>query len=72
LYSILIEFGVPLKLISLIKMCLNETHGKVRIGNVTQLNAPDGGSMFLRNMLKVRLFSSFLFTKNDVVHLEWP
>jgi hypothetical protein len=29
LYNILIEFGVPLKLVRLIKMCLNETHGKV-------------------------------------------
>jgi hypothetical protein len=26
LYSILIEFGLPMKLVRLIKMCLNETH----------------------------------------------
>jgi hypothetical protein len=32
LYNILIEFGVPLKLVRLIKMCLNKTYGKVRIG----------------------------------------
>jgi hypothetical protein len=32
LYNILIEFGVPMKLVRLIKMCLNETYGKVRIG----------------------------------------
>jgi hypothetical protein len=32
LYNILIEFGVPLKLLRLIKMCLNETYSKVRIG----------------------------------------
>jgi hypothetical protein len=32
LYNILIEFGVPLKLVRLIKMCLNESNGKVRIG----------------------------------------
>jgi hypothetical protein len=32
LHNILIEFGVPMKLIRLIKMCLNETYGKVRIG----------------------------------------
>jgi hypothetical protein len=25
LYSVLIEFGVPMKLVRLIKMCLNET-----------------------------------------------
>jgi hypothetical protein len=32
LYNILIEFGVPMKLVRLIKMCLNETHRKVSIG----------------------------------------
>jgi hypothetical protein len=30
--SILIEFGVPMKLVKLTKMCLNETYSKVRIG----------------------------------------
>jgi hypothetical protein len=32
LYSILMEFEVPMKLIRLIKMCLNEAYSKVRIG----------------------------------------
>jgi hypothetical protein len=32
LYNILIEFGVPMKLVGLIKMCLNEMYSKVRIG----------------------------------------
>ena len=32
LYNILIEFGVPMKLITLIKMCLNETCSRVRVG----------------------------------------
>jgi hypothetical protein len=32
LYNILIEFEVPMKQVKLIKMCLNETYGKVRIG----------------------------------------
>jgi hypothetical protein len=32
LYIILIEFGVPMKLVRLIKMYLNETYSKVRIG----------------------------------------
>jgi hypothetical protein len=32
MYNILIEFAVPMKLVRLIKMCLNETYSKVRIG----------------------------------------
>ena len=32
LYNILIEFGIPLKLARLIKMCLNETDSRVRVG----------------------------------------
>jgi sorting nexin-29 len=32
LHNILIEFGIPRKLIGLIKMCLNETYSKIRIG----------------------------------------
>jgi hypothetical protein len=30
LYNILIEFGIPRKLVGLIKMCLNETYNTVR------------------------------------------
>jgi hypothetical protein len=33
LYKILLEFGIPKKLVSLIKMCLNETYSKVRAVN---------------------------------------
>jgi hypothetical protein len=29
LYNILLEFGVPMNLVRLIKMCLNETYSKV-------------------------------------------
>jgi hypothetical protein len=32
LYNILIGYGVPMKLVKLIKMCLNETYSKVSIG----------------------------------------
>jgi hypothetical protein len=32
LYNILIEFGIPMKLVRLVKMCLNETYSRVRIG----------------------------------------
>jgi hypothetical protein len=32
LYNILLELGIPKKLVRLIKMCLNETYRKVRLG----------------------------------------
>ena len=32
MYNILIEFGVPKKLVRLIKMCLTETYSRVRVG----------------------------------------
>jgi hypothetical protein len=32
LYNILIEFGISMKLEKLIKMCLNETYSRVRVG----------------------------------------
>jgi hypothetical protein len=32
LYNILTEFGESMKAVRLIKMCLNETYNKVRIG----------------------------------------
>jgi hypothetical protein len=32
LYNILIEFGVPMRLVRLTEMCLNETYSKVRTG----------------------------------------
>jgi hypothetical protein len=34
IYNILCEFGVPKKLVRLIKMCLNETYSKVHIGKL--------------------------------------
>jgi hypothetical protein len=32
LYNILLEFGIPRKLVGLIQMCLNETYSTVLIG----------------------------------------
>ena len=32
LYNIFIEFGIPKKLVRLIKMCLTETYSRVRVG----------------------------------------
>jgi hypothetical protein len=39
LYNILLEFGIPKKLIRLlIKMCLNETYSEVRVGKFCLMN----------------------------------
>jgi hypothetical protein len=40
LYNIPIEFGIPMNLVRLIKMCLKETYGKVRIGEHLSDNFP--------------------------------
>jgi hypothetical protein len=40
LYNNLIEFGIPMKLVRLIKMCLNETYSKVHIGKHLSDNFP--------------------------------
>ena len=32
MYNILIEFGIPMKLVRLIKMCLTETYSRIRVG----------------------------------------
>jgi hypothetical protein len=53
LYNILIEFGVPMEPVRLIKMFLNETYSKVRMGNWF-LMMPSIATMF-------QYFNSFLF-----------
>jgi hypothetical protein len=50
-YIILIEFGVPMKLVKLIKVCLNETYSKVRIGKHLSDSFP------IQNGLSPLLFS---------------
>jgi len=62
LYIILIEFGVPRKLVRLIKMCLTETYSTVRVGKNLSERFP------IRNGLKQGdALSSLLFS----FALEW-
>jgi hypothetical protein len=56
-YNILIEFGIPMKSVRLIKMCLNETYSKVRIGKHLSDSFP------VQNGLKQGDASSPLFFK---------
>jgi hypothetical protein len=46
LYNILLEFGIPKKLVRLIKMCLNEIYCKVCVGKLLSNKFP------IRNGLK--------------------
>jgi hypothetical protein len=45
LYKIFTEFGLPMKHVRLIKMCLNETYCKVRIGKYLSDNFPIQNSL---------------------------
>jgi hypothetical protein len=46
LYNILTQFGIPMKQVRLIKLCLNETHSKVWIGKIVS------GALPIQNSLK--------------------
>ena len=46
MYTILIEFGIPMKLVRLIKMCPTETYSRVRVGKHLSDLSP------VRNVLK--------------------
>jgi hypothetical protein len=48
IYAILIEFGIPKKLVTLVKMCLTETYSRVRVGKNLSEMFP------IRNGLKQR------------------
>ena len=55
LYNILIESGFPLKLVRLIKMCLNETYSKIWVGKHLSDRFP------VKNDLKKKRFISITF-----------
>jgi hypothetical protein len=54
LYNILIEFWVPVKLVRLIKMCLNETYSKVPIGKHLSESFPIQNGRKQGNVLQLR------------------
>jgi hypothetical protein len=64
LYNILIEFGIPMKLVRLIKMCLNETYSKVCIGKYLSCNFP------IQNGLKQGDALSPLRPKQVLMYME--
>jgi hypothetical protein len=59
LYNILIELGIPMNIVRLIKMCFNETYGKVRIGKYLSDNFPIQNGL-KKEMLYCHCFSTLL------------
>jgi hypothetical protein len=57
LYNILIEFGIPMKLVRLIKMCVNETYSKSRIGKHLSASFSIQNGLKLGNALSPLLFN---------------
>ncbi|KAJ4444213.1 hypothetical protein ANN_06004 [Periplaneta americana] len=60
LYNILIEFGIPKKLVRLIKMCLSEPYGRVRIGQFLSDAFPIYCGLKQGDALSPLLFNLFL------------
>jgi len=57
LYNILIEFGVPKKLVRLIKLCLTETYSRVRVGKNLSDIFPIRKGLKQRDVLSPLLFN---------------
>jgi hypothetical protein len=60
LHNILIEFGIPMKLVRLIKMCLNETYSKIRIGKHLSRAFPIQNGLKREDALSPLLFNFVL------------
>ena len=57
LYNILIEFGIPKKLVRLIKMCLSETYSRVHVGQFLSGAFPIHCGLKQRDALSPLLFN---------------
>jgi hypothetical protein len=57
LYNILLQFGIPKKLVTLIKICLNETYSKVRIGKLLSDKFPIQNGLKQGDALSPLLFN---------------
>jgi hypothetical protein len=60
LYNILLEFGIPKKLVRLIKTCLNETYSEVRVGKLLSDKFPIQNGLKQGDALSPLLFNSAL------------
>jgi hypothetical protein len=72
LYNILIDFGVPMKLVRLIKMCLSEAYSKVHIGKHLSDSFPIQNSLKQRDALSPLLFDFALeYAIREVQKTRW-
>jgi hypothetical protein len=60
LYDIFIGFGIPMKLVRLIKTCLNETYNRVRVGKYLSDMLPIRKGLKQGDALKLVLFNFVL------------
>jgi hypothetical protein len=71
LYNNLVEFGAPKKLVRLIKMCLNETYSKVRVGKLLSDKFPLQNGLKQGDALSPLLFDFALdYTIRNVLE-QW-
>jgi hypothetical protein len=57
IYNILLDFGIPKKLVRLIKMCMNETYNKVRVGKLLSHKFPIQNGLKQGDSLSPLLFN---------------
>jgi hypothetical protein len=57
LYNVLLEFGIPKKLVRLIKTCLNETYSKVHVGKLLSNTFPIQNGLKQGDALSPLLFN---------------
>jgi hypothetical protein len=58
--SIVIEFGIPMKLVQLIKMCLNESYSRVQVGKHLSDVFPIKNGLKRQDVLSHHYFSTLL------------
>ena len=70
LYKILIEFGIPSKLVRLVKMSLTETYSRVRVGKNVSNKFPIRNGLKQGDSLSLMLFKFALEYANRRVHVN--